>query len=123
MPNTLSCLLIGAAILAGVAAIAADPVIVRSDVVYDDGPALIPIIGKTHKGNLLVAFNTRGDALPLTEVKFVRSSDEGKTWSNPCYNLTDPEDNVGVSVGLLQILSIPGSEGRDHRLALFPMFV
>jgi len=98
-----------------------DPIIVRADVVYDDGPGEIPSIGRADSGDLIVAFNTRGDVLPGAAIKFVRSGDEARTWSPPYFEIRPEAANTGVCINATSIFTLENKDAGGGRLAVFPL--
>ena len=99
-----------------------DPIVERADVVSDEGPGTIPSIGRAPNGDLIVAFNTRGDVLPGAVIKFVRSKNEGRTWSSPYFEIRPGADNVGASINASSILSIKHEGKSTGLMAAFPLF-
>jgi len=72
-----------------------DPVIVRADIIYDEGTALIPSVVMAANGDLIATWMTKSDLQPGAVAQFARSSDLGKTWSAPY--LTMQSDNSLVN--------------------------
>lgn len=81
------------------------PEILRSDKVYYAGTAECPDAVVASNGDIIVAFSNHGDVLPGNDALFVRSTDGGKTWSEP-YLVMHPSDRVehGTMVGGLVTL-------------------
>ena len=67
------------------------------------GPACMPALTRAPNGDLLVAFSTEWEPFPWGGVlKLIRSSDEGRTWSEPVvlWDDEDPRVTIQVSNGL-----------------------
>ena len=94
-----------------------DPVIVRADIVYSDQTteSLTPSIVRVGNGDLIVSIATRGDGMPSRSVamNYVRSSDQGKTWSKPYMTSRCDKALTGLGESLSQL---PG--GRLLRYSL-----
>ncbi len=94
-----------------------DPVIARADVVFFNPgvESLTPSIVRAGNGDLVVSIAVRGDGMPTTAVamNFVRSSDQGKTWSAPVLTSHTDKPLTGLSEALHQL---PG--GRILRYSL-----
>lgn len=65
-------------------------------------PALFPGLVRAANGDLLVSFCTRFDCLPDGEAYLLRSTDEGRSWSEPVSVLRShkPDGCINLSVGL-----------------------
>jgi hypothetical protein len=61
----------------------AEPKVIRADVVYDYGPALVPWIVRAKNGNWIVSFHDKNDQIPGAVTHLVRSENQGRTWSKP----------------------------------------
>jgi hypothetical protein len=59
------------------------PVIVRADTVSDSLPGLVPWIARAKNGDWIVCSFDKNDMITGAATHFVRSSDQGKTWSKP----------------------------------------
>ena len=62
------------------------------------GLALDPV-----DGSLVLGFQDKGDVVAGTVTHFVRSRDEGRTWSRPFASYRHPDKTVGAAVGFTQI--------------------
>ena len=94
-----------------------DPVIARADIVYSHPSieGLTPSVVRAGNGDLIVSMSTRGDGMPSRSVamNFVRSSDQGKTWSEPYMTSRTDKPVTGLGESLHQL---PG--GRLLRYSL-----
>lgn len=94
-----------------------DPVIVRADIIYSDPKteSLTPSIVRAGNGDLVVSIATRGDGMPSQSVAmaYIRSSDQGKTWSAPYMTSRTDKPLTGLGESLQQL---PG--GRLLRYSL-----
>lgn len=72
-----------------------------------DGPARMPALTRAPDGDLLVAFSTEWEPFPWGgELRLIRSSDEGRTWSEPVVLWDDDDPRVTIQVANgLQTLS------------------
>lgn len=87
-----------------------DPVIARSDIVYDKGPALCPNLTMAADGDLIVSWVTQGDGIPGQTTYLARSSDQGRTWSAPYLVLKSDKPRCGLSFSLQRL-----PDSHDHK--------
>ena len=84
-----------------------DPVVVRADIVYSHPTieSLTPSVVRAGNGDLLVSMATRGDGMPSQAVamNFVRSSDGGRTWSEPTMTSRTDKPLTGLGESLHQL--------------------
>ena len=84
-----------------------DPVIARADIVYSHQSveSLTPSIVRAGNGDLVVSIATRGDGMPSKSIamNFIRSSDEGKTWSEPYMTSSTDKPLTGLGESLHQL--------------------
>ena len=68
-------------------------------------PSLFPGLARAANGDLLVSFCTRFDCLAGGEAYLLRSSDSGRTWSQPALLLRSrkPDGCINLSVGLTML--------------------
>lgn len=94
-----------------------DPVIVRADIVYSHPTieSLTPSVVRARNGDLIVSIATRGDGMPsqAVAINYVRSSDQGQTWSAPYLTSRTDKPLTGLGESLHQL---PG--GRLLRYSL-----
>lgn len=57
--------------------------VVDAWIVYDKGSAMFPGLVRAPDGDLVLTFSTMPDGLPGGQVQVIRSSDNGRTWSQP----------------------------------------
>ncbi len=73
-----------------------------------EAPACMPALTRAPNGDLLVAFSTEWEPFPWGGVlKIARSSDEGRTWSEPVvvWDDADPRVTIQVSNGMQTLSS------------------
>jgi hypothetical protein len=88
-----------------------DPVIKRADIVFDASPALTPQVVLAAHGDLIVLWNTRGDGMPGQATQFARSSDGGRTWSEPYLTIQSDQPLTGSGSCLYHLPEGHGTAG------------
>ena len=83
--------------------------IIRADIVSDTLPGLVPWIAKAENGDWIVCSFDKNDMITGASTNFVRSSDQGRTWSKPYLSM---KSHLPKSQLLGMIQSLP-----DGRLA------
>ena len=68
-----------------VSAAISDFSIIRSDTIFDSAVSLNPSVVKASNGDLICCFQETGDAAPGGRLQFIRSTDNGLTWSHTPY--------------------------------------
>ncbi len=95
-----------------------DPVIIRADVVYDEGTGLVPNLTAVD-GVLIAGWATSGgDGEPGQTTKFARSEDRGKTWSMPYMNIKPDKPLTGSHSSLH---NLPDGNWSSDRLLLYTL--
>jgi len=89
-----------------------DPVIKRADIVYEAAPAFTPQVVLAANGDLIALWNTKGDGMPGQATQFARSSDGGRTWSEPYLTIQSDQPLTGSSAWLYHLPDRPGTVGR-----------
>lgn len=76
--------------------------IVKSIVVFDGTPAVLPGICRALNGDILVAYNTTADGMSGGTAHLIRSKDGGNTWEEPVLmaETKKPEGATHLSVGM-----------------------
>lgn len=88
--------------------------VLRNSIVNDEiEDALCPFgIVKCKNGDWVTNFQDKGDTTAGSKVYFVRSSDQGKTWSKPFKTVVNESDAVGLTI---QLFTLPNGKN----LAIF----
>jgi hypothetical protein len=92
-----------------------DPVIKRADIVYDENTGLVPYVVNAD-GVLIASFGTGGgDLQPEQGTKFVRSLDNGETWSKPFMTIRSESNLIGSHS---MLYNLPPGNWSSNRLLL-----
>lgn len=68
-----------------------------------DAQTPVGLVKDASDGSLVLAFQDKGDVVAGTVTHFVRSTDGGKSWSQPFASYKDPNPKVGAGVGFTQL--------------------
>jgi hypothetical protein len=73
--------------------------ITRSDIIYDSSVSLNPSVVKASNGDLICCFQETGDAAAGGHLKFIRSTDNGDTWTTTPYLVMTSQNGQWGSIG------------------------
>lgn len=73
--------------------------IVRSDTIFDSAVSLNPSVVKASNGDLICCFQETGDAAPGGRLRFIRSTNNGQSWSQTPYLIMTSVNGQYGSIG------------------------
>ena len=107
--------------------------IVRSDVIFDSSQSLNPSVVKVSNGDLICCFQETGDAAPGGRLQFVRSTDNGQTWSQTPYLIMTSANgqwgsmggylskglNGSIILAVMDVLAVGGHENYTSDIKIY----